>query len=121
MLSLLQYRFAKNTCNTEYNHETCANTQNRRLYPSELDDGVRRVFRMTKVHNSCLDTAEAYGTPGNYVNGANIAGFLKVADSMLKLFPTPCPLLPDTVVLLFVAGYDHGLFFQRLDGTINVA
>jgi glutamate dehydrogenase (NADP+) len=30
-----------------------------------------------------LVTAEEYGTPGNYVNGANIAGFLKVADAML--------------------------------------
>ena len=32
---------------------------------------------------ACLETAERFGTPGNYVNGANIAGFLKVADAML--------------------------------------
>ena len=38
---------------------------------------------MQSIHKTCLETAEVYGTPGNYVNGANIAGFLKVADSML--------------------------------------
>lgn len=38
---------------------------------------------MKKIHNICLETAEKYGTPGNYVNGANIAAFIKVADSML--------------------------------------
>jgi glutamate dehydrogenase (NADP+) len=36
-----------------------------------------------KIHKACFETAEAFGTPGNYVNGANIAGFLKVADTML--------------------------------------
>jgi glutamate dehydrogenase (NADP+) len=38
---------------------------------------------MINIHNNCLTTAEKYGTPGNYVNGANIAGFLKIADTML--------------------------------------
>ena len=38
---------------------------------------------MKSIHESCLSAAERFGTPGNYVNGANIAGFLKVADSML--------------------------------------
>jgi glutamate dehydrogenase (NADP+) len=38
---------------------------------------------MKNIHKTCVDTAAAYGTPGNYVNGANIAGFLKVADSMM--------------------------------------
>ncbi len=38
---------------------------------------------MKAIHKSCLDAAERFDTPGNYVNGANIAGFLKVADSML--------------------------------------
>ena len=32
---------------------------------------------------ACIEAAERFGTPGNYVNGANIAGFLKVADSMM--------------------------------------
>ena len=35
------------------------------------------------IHKTCVDTAERFGTPGNYVNGANIAGFLKVADAMM--------------------------------------
>jgi len=38
---------------------------------------------MVSIHRNCCETAEAYGTPGNYVNGANIAGFLKVARAML--------------------------------------
>jgi len=38
---------------------------------------------MQSIHKSCLDASEEYGAPGNYVNGANIAGFVKVADSML--------------------------------------
>ena len=38
---------------------------------------------MAGIHKSCVDASERFGTPGNYVNGANIAGFLKVADAML--------------------------------------
>ncbi|WP_035236036.1 NADP-specific glutamate dehydrogenase [Desulfobacter vibrioformis] len=38
---------------------------------------------MQRIHHACLDAAEEYGTPGNYVNGANIAGFVKVADAMM--------------------------------------
>ncbi|MDO5634901.1 MAG: NADP-specific glutamate dehydrogenase [Micrococcus sp.] len=38
---------------------------------------------MTSVHDRCVETAEEYGSPGNYVVGANIAGFIKVADAML--------------------------------------
>jgi glutamate dehydrogenase (NADP+) len=38
---------------------------------------------MTSIHDTCLATAEEYGHPGNYVMGANIAGFRKVADAML--------------------------------------
>ena len=38
---------------------------------------------MIDIHENCQQTAEKYGTPGNYVNGANIAGFLKVASAML--------------------------------------
>jgi glutamate dehydrogenase (NADP+) len=32
---------------------------------------------------TCVEAAERYGTPGNYVNGANIAGFLKVVEAMM--------------------------------------
>ncbi len=38
---------------------------------------------MKAIHKNCLDASAAFGTPGNYVNGANIAGFLKVADAMM--------------------------------------
>ncbi|SER68561.1 glutamate dehydrogenase (NADP+) [Propionibacterium cyclohexanicum] len=40
---------------------------------------------MRALHRECLTTAEEYGQPGDYVAGANIAGFIKVADAMLAL------------------------------------
>jgi glutamate dehydrogenase (NADP+) len=47
----------------------------------EVDARLRLI--MKSIHQACVETAERFGTPGNYVNGANIAGFLKVADSMM--------------------------------------
>jgi glutamate dehydrogenase (NADP+) len=47
----------------------------------EVDQRLHGI--MKSIHKACHDTAEEFGTPGNYVNGANIAGFLKVADTML--------------------------------------
>ncbi len=47
----------------------------------EVDERLREI--MVRIHNTCITTADRFGTPGNYVNGANIAGFLKVADAML--------------------------------------
>ncbi|MBN2492921.1 MAG: NADP-specific glutamate dehydrogenase [Planctomycetes bacterium] len=38
---------------------------------------------MKRIHRTCADAAATYGTPGNYVNGANIGGFVKVADAMM--------------------------------------
>jgi len=38
---------------------------------------------MKRIHKSCVDASATYGTPDNYVNGANIAGFLKVANAMM--------------------------------------
>lgn len=38
---------------------------------------------MKNIHKACLDASEAYGKKGDYVVGANIAGFLKVAKAML--------------------------------------
>ena len=38
---------------------------------------------MKNIHRNCLEAAEAYGAPGNYIVGANIAGFLKVAKAMI--------------------------------------
>ena len=47
----------------------------------EVDN--RLLLIMKSIHKSCLDAAEAYGRPGDYVMGANIAGFTKVAKAML--------------------------------------
>jgi len=47
----------------------------------EVDNRLKMI--MQSIHKTCVDTAEKYGTAGNYVNGANIGGFLKVADAML--------------------------------------
>jgi len=43
----------------------------------------RLLIIMKNIHKNCFDTAEAYGKKGDYVTGANIAGFLKVAKAML--------------------------------------
>jgi glutamate dehydrogenase (NADP+) len=40
---------------------------------------------MRDIHTSCATTAEEYGAPGDYVRGANIFGFVKVADAMLAM------------------------------------
>jgi glutamate dehydrogenase (NADP+) len=47
----------------------------------EVDGRLREIMR--NIHRNCLETAARFGLPGNYVAGANIAGFLKVADAML--------------------------------------
>jgi glutamate dehydrogenase (NADP+) len=47
----------------------------------EVDARLHQI--MINIHTSCVDAAARFGTPGNYVNGANIAGFIKVADSMI--------------------------------------
>jgi len=48
----------------------------------EVDDRLHKI--MISSHKTCYETAKEYGTPGNLVNGANIGGFLKVADAMLE-------------------------------------
>jgi glutamate dehydrogenase (NADP+) len=47
----------------------------------EVDARLYKI--MNSIHATCYRTAEKYGTPGNYVNGANIASFLKVANAMM--------------------------------------
>jgi len=47
----------------------------------EVEDRLRAI--MKSIHRACLAAAEEYGTPGNYMNGANIAGFVKVVEAML--------------------------------------
>jgi glutamate dehydrogenase (NADP+) len=47
----------------------------------EVDQKLHGIMR--DIHARCVAVAEEFGSPGNYVNGANIGGFLKVADAML--------------------------------------
>ncbi|MEJ2265043.1 MAG: NADP-specific glutamate dehydrogenase [Anaerolineales bacterium] len=47
----------------------------------EVDEKLHGI--MKSIHKACLDAAEVYGRPGDYLMGANIAGFIKVANSML--------------------------------------
>jgi len=59
-------------------------TQNSMRLPwtrEEVDQRLQQI--MKDIHKTCVDVAERFDTPGNYVNGANIGGFLKVADAML--------------------------------------
>jgi len=47
----------------------------------EVDSRLHEIMR--NIHRACVETADRFGVPGNYVVGANIAGFLKVANAML--------------------------------------
>jgi glutamate dehydrogenase (NADP+) len=47
----------------------------------EVDGHLQRI--MKSIHKTALEAADRFGVPGNYVHGANIAGFLKVADAMM--------------------------------------
>ncbi len=47
----------------------------------EVDQQLQNI--MIAIHNQCFEAAQEYGQPGNLVMGANIAGFIKVADAML--------------------------------------
>ena len=43
---------------------------------------ARLAMIMRRIHDSCAETAESYGAPGNYVLGANVTGFVRVAEAM---------------------------------------
>ena len=45
------------------------------------DERLRQI--MADIHTRCYETAGEYGSPGNYVLGANISGFIKVAEAMV--------------------------------------
>jgi glutamate dehydrogenase (NADP+) len=60
--------------------EMTQNYMGSRWSTKEVDDRLHHI--MKNIHNTCLAAAEEYGKPGNYLAGANIAGFLKVARSM---------------------------------------
>jgi len=47
----------------------------------EVDQRLRIIMR--DIHRACLESAESYGTPGNYLNGANISAFVKVVEAMM--------------------------------------
>jgi len=61
--------------------EMSQNSQKLSWTREEVDS--RLLLIMKSIHQSCLDAAEAYGRKGDYVMGANIAGFTKVANTML--------------------------------------
>jgi glutamate dehydrogenase (NADP+) len=61
--------------------EMSQNSQRLSWTREEVDNRLHKI--MIAIHQTCFETAEKYGTPGNLVNGANIGGFLKVANAML--------------------------------------
>lgn len=63
--------------------EMAQNSQRQAWTHKEVDQRLRQI--MVNIHNSAYSAAEEYGTPGNYVNGANIAGFKKVAEAMIAM------------------------------------
>jgi glutamate dehydrogenase (NADP+) len=48
----------------------------------EVDNRLHNI--MKSIHETAKEAAESFGTPGNYVNGANIGGFLKVANAIME-------------------------------------
>jgi glutamate dehydrogenase (NADP+) len=48
----------------------------------EVDNRLHNI--MKSIHTTAKEAAETFGSPGNYVNGANIGGFLKVANAMME-------------------------------------
>jgi len=61
--------------------EMCQNSARLSWTREEVDARLHRI--MVEIHRTCYETAATYGTPGNLVNGANIGGFMKVANAML--------------------------------------
>ncbi len=61
--------------------EMAQNSMRYSWHREEVDERLQMI--MADIHEACIKASDRFGTPGNYVNGANIAGFLKVADSMI--------------------------------------
>ena len=61
--------------------EMSQNSQRLSWTREEVDARLKGI--MQSIHKAAKDAADEYGKPGNYVLGANIAGFIKVANSML--------------------------------------
>jgi glutamate dehydrogenase (NADP+) len=60
--------------------EMAQNSQRLAWTSKEVDAKLDSI--MTNIHKTCFDTAAEYGKPGDYMTGANIAGFVKVARAM---------------------------------------
>ncbi len=61
--------------------EMCQNSMRYSWTAEEVDTKLQHI--MTGIYHNCANAAKEYGMEGNYAAGANIAGFLKVANSML--------------------------------------
>jgi glutamate dehydrogenase (NADP+) len=61
--------------------EMVQNSQRLNWLAEEVDERLKII--MKGIHAACLEAAEAYGSPGNYLKGANITGFVKVVEAML--------------------------------------
>ena len=61
--------------------EMSQNAERRSWTRETVDDRLHTI--MVAIHTNCRETADEYDVSGNYVHGANIAGFRKVADAML--------------------------------------
>ena len=61
--------------------EMVQNSQRLNWLAEEVDERLKII--MKGIHKACLEAAEAYGAPGNYLKGANITGFVKVVEAML--------------------------------------
>jgi len=61
--------------------EMAQNSQRYFWSAEEVDQKLHQI--MVNIHSAAYETAKLFGQPGNYVLGANIAGFLKVADAMV--------------------------------------
>jgi glutamate dehydrogenase (NADP+) len=61
--------------------EMTQNSQRLNWTREEVDNRLKLI--MKNIHRHCLETSQQYGAPGNYMVGANIAGFVKVVDAMI--------------------------------------
>ncbi len=61
--------------------EMSQNSQRESWSRSEVDRKLHNI--MVRIHKTCFETAEQYGAPGNLMVGANVAGFLRVANAMM--------------------------------------
>jgi glutamate dehydrogenase (NADP+) len=61
--------------------EMTQNSQRLNWTREEVDNRLKLI--MNNIHRNCLETSRQFGVPGNYVVGANIAGFVKVVDAMI--------------------------------------